>query len=374
MKRRYIESLLLGKIVPEFRAIRRGNRYELVDGHQQLATILQFCADGFSTPRAKDDPRQAFLVEPNKRWSQLQQQTRDFFDNLITRIRYTTEDMEQWEAADLHRRLNAQRALSKIEKIWTYPSQTHERTKELLDHVFWQDIYAANRDRSHMYVAALYIMFLEVQKVTNISDRVLREFAAGKNDSLMSPDLVGIVRTKLDHITHLFAKTSLKKMNEVIPVYQAVQLLDVSGLNFKKSTKGCLTPWYQQIQEEFREAEQTFGKTKILNSLTRDKRQAEFWREHMAQLFETDGLRFLDPRRNFMKEQIREALERQRGLCVFCDRPIVNPFDGHHMLAYEDGGATTAENCAVLHAECHKDYHARLGAQLAFFVLDDDFK
>ena len=32
--------------------------------------------------------------------------------------------------------------------------------------------------------------------------------------------------------------------------------------------------------------------------------------------------------------------------------------DGHHKIAYADGGETTIANCEMLCKDCHKDYHA----------------
>ena len=374
-EQRLIESLFLGKISLEIRVTRKGNRYEVLDGHQQIATVVRFYNDGFATARAKDDPRQSFPVQSNKRRSQLSEQSKDFFDNLIVRLRYRPEDeyMEEWEAADLYRRLNSQRALSKVDRLWSYPSQTHDRTKELLDHVFWQEIYAGNQDRSHKFRSALYMMFLEShQSKANMSERVMREFAAGKNDDVINSELVAGVSQHLDDIMHLFSGISLTKINEIIPVYQAVQLLSARGINVKSSVKGCLTSWYQGVQDEFQRSRERIWKTKILRCFTQESYQGDFWKEHLQKMFENNGLCLLDLRRNFTKEDIRKALERQRGLCARCDKPIITPFDGHHIVAYKEGGPTNVENCEVLHTDCHKDYHAGLEVKLAFFVLDSN--
>ncbi len=322
-EQRLIESLFLGKVLLEIRVVRKGNRYEILDGYQQIATVVRFYNDGFATAKAKDDPRQSHLVEPNKRRSQLSEQSRDFFDNLIIRLRYRPDDeyMEKWEVADLYRRLNSHRSLSKVDKLWSYPSQTHDRTKELLDHIFWQEIYMGKRDRPHKFLSALYMMFLETHQINaNMSPRTIREFAAGKNDDMMSPELVATIYRRLDDITHLFAETLLTRRNEVIPVYQAVQLLNARGINVKRSGKGCLTPWYKSIQEEFREAERDPDQRKVLPCLTQQRYQGDFWKEHLQKLFECEGLCLLDLRQNFSKEDIRIALERQRGFCASCGR------------------------------------------------------
>jgi hypothetical protein len=217
------------------------------------------------------------------------------------------------------------------------------------------------------------MMFIETHRnKANMSDRVIRDFAAGKNDDVMTPELVATVRQRLDDIMHLFAGTLLTRMNEVIPVYQAAQLLSVHGINVKSSVKGCLTSWFQSIQEEFREEERTYGKVKTLRCFTQEKYQGDFWKRHLQELFDVDGLCLLDFKRNFTKEDIRKALERQRGLCAACDRPITTPFDGHHIVAYKEGGPTNAENCAVLHTDCHKDFHAGLDVKPTFVVVDSD--
>lgn len=64
-------------------------------------------------------------------------------------------------------------------------------------------------------------------------------------------------------------------------------------------------------------------------------------------------------RRAFSDRQQKQAYENQNKLCAHCHKHFaLKDMDGHHKIAYADGGETTIANCEMLCKDCHKDYHA----------------
>jgi hypothetical protein len=61
-------------------------------------------------------------------------------------------------------------------------------------------------------------------------------------------------------------------------------------------------------------------------------------------------------RRLFTAKQKEAKLREQGGNCVACAKPVLahQLADGDHVVAWSEGGATTAENLQILHRHCHQ--------------------
>ena len=61
-------------------------------------------------------------------------------------------------------------------------------------------------------------------------------------------------------------------------------------------------------------------------------------------------------RRLFTREQKAAKLREQGGNCAACGSPVMSHqlADGDHVIAWSEGGATTAENLQILHRHCHQ--------------------
>ena len=71
------------------------------------------------------------------------------------------------------------------------------------------------------------------------------------------------------------------------------------------------------------------------------------------------GDRTLIWHRAFSERQQKQAYERQKGKCARCGKTFaLKDLEGHHRIAFADGGETTVENCLMLCKDCHTDYHA----------------
>ena len=62
--------------------------------------------------------------------------------------------------------------------------------------------------------------------------------------------------------------------------------------------------------------------------------------------------------RSFSKKVRREVLKAQGGKCLICnDKLTLDDAHAHHVVHFEDGGPTTADNCHMLHRKCHQESH-----------------
>ena len=59
--------------------------------------------------------------------------------------------------------------------------------------------------------------------------------------------------------------------------------------------------------------------------------------------------------RAFRKNQIREAFERQEGICVKCNEQFeLKEMEADHITPWSEGGKTTADNCQMLCKNCNR--------------------
>lgn len=71
------------------------------------------------------------------------------------------------------------------------------------------------------------------------------------------------------------------------------------------------------------------------------------------------GDRTLIWHRAFSDRQQKQAYENQNKRCARCHKSFpLKELDGHHKIAFAEGGETTIENCLMLCKNCHVDLHA----------------
>lgn len=71
------------------------------------------------------------------------------------------------------------------------------------------------------------------------------------------------------------------------------------------------------------------------------------------------GDRSLVWHRAFSEKQQKQAYENQERKCARCHKTFsLKELEGHHKIAFADGGETTIKNCLMLCKDCHIDYHA----------------
>jgi hypothetical protein len=358
-QRQLIEGLLRGYHLPEFQIMKKGEDFAFIDGKQRDLTIVEFARDGFTTFKAKDNPPYG-SVDPNKLYSQLQPQWQFAFTHSMLSF-HVIGDMEEWMQADYYRWLQYHQPLFLPEKLWTYPSETKRQAVKLLEHPFWRNIYHGNQSRKRSFLGCYYIMLLEVTGFgENIYERRLREFASGSEDKSVNSALVEMIHKRLDRVNHVFHGIAIKDLKEVIPVYQAVTILEKADFDLENVEKGCLTDWYKTVQDKAISDHQKYKIVDILFKMTGVSYRNLFWDQQQASILEAVKPYWKGETKKEQKQSQSQDIDpqivvnKQNGLCPLCDRVIEDVFGGKYSMQYKKGSSLTLENCAVVHNECHK--------------------
>lgn len=65
-----------------------------------------------------------------------------------------------------------------------------------------------------------------------------------------------------------------------------------------------------------------------------------------------------DRKREFSESVKNITWHRQEGLCNHCEEELEwNNMHAHHKIPHEDGGPSNADNCELLHLDCHRQQH-----------------
>lgn len=371
MKRSLIDTILRGLPMPPLFVIRRNHKFWVDDGQQRLTTILEFLADGFATARLREDPALS-LIEPNKRYSQLSAEWQQVFNDYTLQV-WVIDERDEASLGVLFRRLQQQQPLSLGERLWTYRNEARQQVRPLMEHLFWKEIYMGKLTRKRTFLGSLYLILMELdQMFSSITTPRLRDIAAGSRDGALDPHLIQTSLNRLDDMLHLFAGTMIVQMRELIPLYQAVLLLEKTDYDLKKSETGCLSPWYQSVKEASLQARRMPSKIDLLAKIATSKHQVEFWGQESGRMRASKGLYPINKKRAFSAADRQEAWERQHGICPVCLQSVKPTDEGHHIIQYQKGGPTTPENCMIVHTECHLRLHDITGIDLDTIPVDDD--
>jgi len=265
----------------------------------------------------------------------------------------------------LFRRLQQQQPLSVGERLWTYRDEARQQVRPLMEHPFWGGIYVGKLAHKRSFLGGLYLVLMELdQMYASITSPRLRDITTGAREGALAPHLLQTVLSRLDNVCHVFAGTMIVPMKEIIPLYQAVLLLEKTDYDPRRSEEGCLTPWYKSVKEASLLAHRTPGKIDFLEKITASKHQVEFWDQESSRMRASQGLYLINKKRAFSADDRQEAWERQNRLCPVCLQPVKPTDEGHHVVQYQKGGPTTPENCMIVHAECHLRLHEIAGMDL----------
>lgn len=375
MKRNLIDSILRGFYIPAILLYRRsefmlGKRYWVIDGQQRLTAIFEFMEDKFATSKVKrsDEPHYK-PVGADMRYSQFPQELRERFESFTLHFRII-EDVDPAILGIMYRRLQNQVSLTGAEKLFSYTSKATEQAVALVDHPLWSQIYVGKTNRKNTFQACLYIIMLELMGgYANLTTPRLKDLAVGDKDSQITDKVMQTINSRLDSACRVFTNIELHNMREVIPLYQSILFLEQADYNLKKSSDGCLTPWFIGIQLNALEVQ----RARFFNfyeQMTKSGKQREFWAEHLPIIFTIEGLFSLDTKRAFDQLDRIRAWNKQKGICPECHKPVKLSDVGHHIVEHTNGGKTTPENCALVHKECHIKIHSKRkqnGSQITLF-------
>lgn len=302
-KRYLVDSILRGFYVPAIIAYedQSPDMEQLVfviDGQQRLSTILDFLDGKVLTANAHQQDEPLYRpIEPNRPFKDLSPRMQNLF------LAYTLQFVILEKPDDqllgvMFRRLQHQIPLSQSEKLWSYGSQTTRQAQKLIHHPFWKTVYQGSTGRKQAFQTAMYFIYLELSSgFANVTTPRLRDLAAGQKDSQVTDELIRKIGVRLDAVCHLFAGTSITAMTNVIPLYQAVLLLEEKGCNWQRSRQGCLTVWFKQCYEQHTLGSRNIrlnGFLEFSSQICKSSHQRAFWEQQLPVVSRMSGLVF-DP-------------------------------------------------------------------------------
>ena len=277
----YMHPLLVYERVSEEGVL----KYFLIDGQQRLSTLLEFMDGKFATTSAamhrKEELSSLPPVEPNRYYAQLSPTVRNAFDDYLLNF-YVLKQIDDPTVGLTFRRVQNQVPLTMAEKLWSYTSHTTAFAVDLSRYPLWTNWYQGSTHRRQSFQGSLYPIYLELTRgFANMTYPRLRDLAAGAKDKDLTDEVKQAIRNRLEIVLHVFAGTPFTLKEEIVPMYQAVLLLEGRGITFKPSDKGCLTPWMATIQSQGRGRK---GIASIFSTLLYTNVQREFWEAHLPQV------------------------------------------------------------------------------------------
>lgn len=358
-QRKLIDSILRGLPVPPVTILPSedkliGNLYYVVDGQQRLETVRRYINDEFATAeRFRDEPL-VHPVSPGKKYSELDDYHRQRIDNYPLQV-CIVDGVPEKDLELVYRRLNYQVKLNLAERLYSYRSPAKEQGKKLVKHAFWSNVYLGKKDRKQVYQMTLMAMFMELYDVfCNMTTSRLLDIASGGNISKTFPsDLHEQINRRLDIAQRAFKGADMRAMTHIIPVYQALMLLEEDGYCTNQIDEGGLSTWFNELRIEALTWQKN-AQGDFFARLTKVGEQRKFWAEQLPQIEATPNLIRRNGRRTFTVLDRLQAWQAQGGKCAICGKSVMTSDEGHHILPHAIGGKTNAANCLLIHRKCHQ--------------------
>jgi hypothetical protein len=290
-RQRLIQTILSGRSIGTLTAFKRMNEdgstsYGLIDGRQRSETIFFYLDGAFSTATQasfkKMEPR-AQVIQPGRNYGELSPYARSILNgyDIIIYSAPTEEDREG--QGQSYRDLNSHKRMTHAQILKSYPSKMNTAATALSEHPFWVELYKGPKKGDERFRGALHTLVMQIAgDCIPQSDVVLREYSSGLKDNFVTDALVETCNVNLSIASHLFSKVKIGNPYEAIPIYQAVLFLLRDNYNLDHVEKGCLTPWYEELQSESFKARYIGGRS-VFYKLAQLEEQRYFW-EHKGQL------------------------------------------------------------------------------------------
>lgn len=359
-----IDTILRGLPIPpiivfESKDELMGVRSWIVDGQQRLKTILRYMDGEFRT--ADRLPRESGVkpVEPGCSYSELSLASRNMFDFYPLPL-CKVHGVNDAHIGATYRRLQYSSPLTFAEKLYSYDGTTKDLAVKIMNHSVWKEIYDGNIQRKQIFQAGVYIVLMEQMGIfANMTSPRMQDILSSNRDTQKWSLTPKQVIENLTFAEHLFRGASLTNMYHIIPVYQAIMLLRESGYVLDDAPQGSLATWFMEVRKLANGERSQFGSANSFARFTKVVVQREFWQKHFSVITQRVGTKRRDERRFFNEEERINAWMRQGGKCFVCGRELRFPDAvAHHTEGHTNGGATSAENCQLIHSRCHEKIHA----------------
>jgi hypothetical protein len=292
-KKLFIDTILRGYPVvsPIFYRDTDGKCY-IQEGQQRLTTIIDFLDDQFPTITEislhNEDPQWLITIHPNKTFSQLPVDLqRRFKQTPIVMLEITPKPLPS-DIGVIYRRLNRQTPLTIGEELKTYSSETNTFAKEKLQHhYFFKQVYKTPIIRGqHLYMSLSCIAMEMIGIPVRLRKDNITRIAVGNYDEKLTEDFKNRILKRFDGMANIYVGSNMSAPTDILPMYQAVVILERNGYDLVASDQGALAPWFNQVKR-FAQSDATWGFSKMRYSTW----QVTFWERWERELFKVKGLK-----------------------------------------------------------------------------------
>lgn len=294
MKQAFLDTLLRGDPVPPLEAyeeygITGVKIYVFHEGHQRIATILEFMDGEFRTwthaEKRQVEPGSEPPVEPRKKIDELSLTARNYLYDYhiqINRIRKISD--EQIRTRFL--RIQNYVPLTAAEKLNAYKSEATRAARHIEQHPFWNDFYQQRRsiNREQRFQSSLWLLAIELASPGGLRDvhsaASLQSLAVGVHDREITDTRIEAILLRLDDIACVYRGTVFTERATCIAMYQSVMFLEQVGYRIKTSDEGKLTSWMGGLLAASSRTGVP-GYQRPIQRLTRKAGQKAFWERYL---------------------------------------------------------------------------------------------
>lgn len=245
-----------------------GKRFhQMIDGQQRFETIIRFIDGEFRLMTEEEALSEFTMVSPVAPGC--------FFQELPTSIRNRFLDYEiqlnifgkefEDQIEEIFLRINRHKPLTVSERLFIRNGVARHTAMELMKHPFWKEIYQGRVLHRETFQAALNCLALEILgfytnlRIYNHNRPPINRLVLGDYDTELTNTATNTVWKRLTEMTHLLAPGEVNGKKavahvagkvDIIPLYQAMMLLDEEGFDPLASEKGCLREWFNATKRK----------------------------------------------------------------------------------------------------------------------------
>ena len=401
-KRMFIDSIFRGYSIPAFYLHKHetfagpmknpNTYYDIVDGQQRIDAIYSYSEGNFTLLDPSNDSGFRFpnFVKEDpcpwggKRFDELSEELKDKLKNhKIVVYEITTENENS--IRDLFIRLQGGTPLNAQDKRDSWPGNFTEFVLKVggkkgvpkwPGHPLFIEIPKGNESRRRQLMAQIYMLFWTVKKEhtfceiksANIDEFYHSQVAFVENSDearrfekkiceTLHKALSGKPKVTGHHLIHLFLLVD-SFLDEYVPgtwesnLAGKLNVFEERCREAAKADKERRETEHHRYYTEYARWTQT--RTDSADTI---RRRHAFFTEEMLKLLSPKKL---DGKRALNEHERKTVFFRDRELCQYCrmnegnDHKVLwEECDIHHVIPHKDGGATSIENAALVHRDCH---------------------
>lgn len=417
-KKKLVDSVLRGYPLPliylhhikrEVAGMQRED-FEIIDGQQRITSLHEYIEGGFPLFDPIEDDIEAqfpkFLKEQpcpwaGKRFQELSEHLRARLNDTelqVSKIQTT----EPNEVRDLFVRLQSGLPLNSQETRDSWPGDFAEFILELggkpsiaryPGHPFFSNVLKMkpSSDRGKTRQLAVQIAILIVSRdergkdyFADINAPALNNFYFSHIDFDKSSNVANRIREILSILNRLLSDGARPKLRGHDAIH-LVLLVDSLWDDYTRSWEEKLAPALDHFLASVSEAKankdtdnpgEYWTRYAQLTRVSSDRgetiaRRHSFYAEKMSELM--DPLQVKDPKRVCGGLEREIIYFRERKKCAVCNGQVAwSDAEIHHVIEHSKGGATSIENSALVHRDCHPKSEADTNAFAKKFFSDEN--